>query len=30
MEHLNLSTNSFTGEVPPAVARFPTLRFLLF
>ncbi|TVU07863.1 hypothetical protein EJB05_41235, partial [Eragrostis curvula] len=29
MEHLNLSTNRFAGEVPPAVARLPALKSLL-
>ncbi|CAL5042347.1 unnamed protein product [Urochloa decumbens] len=29
MEHLNLSTNGFSGEVPPAVARLTRLKSLL-
>ncbi|CAL5048247.1 unnamed protein product [Urochloa decumbens] len=29
LEHLNLSTNGFSGEVPPAVARLTKLRSLL-
>ncbi|CAN6201344.1 unnamed protein product [Urochloa humidicola] len=29
MEHLNLSTNGFSGEVPPAVARLTKLKSLL-
>ncbi|CAN6169692.1 unnamed protein product [Urochloa humidicola] len=29
LEHLNLSTNGFSGEVPPAVARLTALKSLL-
>ena len=29
MEHLNLSSNGFTGSMPSAIAAFPKLKSLL-